>query len=407
MTLPHKTNEQLKIEQILGNEDGKTIFINESGLYSLILGSKKPEAKKFKHWVTSEVLPAIRQYGSYSLSNKLTYSMDKLDDYIGHEIVYVINVKDNVYKFGQTYKVNKRLESHAANLNFNHIVKLYKVPNRTISLACEDKIKTLAKKLKIKSTYNNGLEFFETNGKYPIDFVIQSIDEIVSDTTKQYTNKPEQLVPLSDVTDLSNLYAQMKSYCNDFLKLKEQNLMMVQVIQQLSIIQEKLEFAKEKEQFYQIQLKQLDLEIKRVELVIALAKPPSLIQQLIDAKIIGNEKTNTDSVDLNVTEELEEKTETGTKKVKTTAKITNSGNKKCTDCNCDIYFTSIRCPQCENNKRLKTCVESAKDRPSLKQIQEDLINLKSYVQVGKKYGVSDNCIRKWIKSYNKYNQIRQ
>jgi hypothetical protein len=76
----------------------------------------------------------------------------------------------------------------------------------------------------------------------------------------------------------------------------------------------------------------------------------------------------------------------------TNAKITNSGNKKYADCNCDIYFTSIRCPQCENNKRIKTCVESAKDRPSL--------NLKSYVQVGKKYGVSDNCIRKWIKSYN-------
>ena len=36
-------------------------FINESGLYSLIMGSKKPEAKVFKHWVTSEVLPSIRK----------------------------------------------------------------------------------------------------------------------------------------------------------------------------------------------------------------------------------------------------------------------------------------------------------------------------------------------------------
>lgn len=40
--------------------------INESGLYSLILTSRKPEAKKFKRWVTSEVLPAIRKTGSYS-----------------------------------------------------------------------------------------------------------------------------------------------------------------------------------------------------------------------------------------------------------------------------------------------------------------------------------------------------
>lgn len=44
---------------------GLTI-INESGVYSLVFGSKLPEAKKFKRWVTSEVLPAIRKHGSYT-----------------------------------------------------------------------------------------------------------------------------------------------------------------------------------------------------------------------------------------------------------------------------------------------------------------------------------------------------
>ena len=42
-------------------------IVNESGLYSLILGSRKPSAKKFKKWVTSEVLPSIRKTGGYSL----------------------------------------------------------------------------------------------------------------------------------------------------------------------------------------------------------------------------------------------------------------------------------------------------------------------------------------------------
>ena len=42
-------------------------IINESGLYSLILSSKLPKAKEFKHWVTSEVLPAIRKTGSYTV----------------------------------------------------------------------------------------------------------------------------------------------------------------------------------------------------------------------------------------------------------------------------------------------------------------------------------------------------
>ncbi|XJZ58881.1 phage antirepressor [Lactobacillus delbrueckii subsp. bulgaricus] len=48
----------------------KTPIINESGLYSLILSSKLPSAKRFKRWVTSEVLPAIRKHGAYMTDAK-------------------------------------------------------------------------------------------------------------------------------------------------------------------------------------------------------------------------------------------------------------------------------------------------------------------------------------------------
>lgn len=47
------------------NYKSRAVFINESGLYSLILSSKLPQAKAFKRWVTSEVLPQIRQTGGY------------------------------------------------------------------------------------------------------------------------------------------------------------------------------------------------------------------------------------------------------------------------------------------------------------------------------------------------------
>ena len=47
------------------NYKTKVVIINESGLYSLILSSKLPQAKAFKHWVTSEVLPQIRRTGGY------------------------------------------------------------------------------------------------------------------------------------------------------------------------------------------------------------------------------------------------------------------------------------------------------------------------------------------------------
>ena len=49
-----------------GTQDKETIIINESGLYSLILSSKMPNAKRFKRWVTNEVLPAIRKHGIYA-----------------------------------------------------------------------------------------------------------------------------------------------------------------------------------------------------------------------------------------------------------------------------------------------------------------------------------------------------
>ena len=55
----------LRTVQTLGGPQDMLI-INESGLYSLILTSRKPKAKRFKKWVTSEVLPSIRKTGSYA-----------------------------------------------------------------------------------------------------------------------------------------------------------------------------------------------------------------------------------------------------------------------------------------------------------------------------------------------------
>ena len=67
-------NETLRLD----SNEKNTIFLNEPGLYSLMMRSKKPEAKTFKKWVCSEVLPAIRKKGTYSLpghycSNEITW----------------------------------------------------------------------------------------------------------------------------------------------------------------------------------------------------------------------------------------------------------------------------------------------------------------------------------------------
>lgn len=63
----HVDTEDQKVAPIQGTPGGEQamLIINESGLYSLILSSKMPKAKTFKHWVTSEVLPALRRNGVY------------------------------------------------------------------------------------------------------------------------------------------------------------------------------------------------------------------------------------------------------------------------------------------------------------------------------------------------------
>ncbi len=57
------------------NYKSKTTIINESGLYALVLSSKLESARKFKHWVTSEVLPSIRRHGAY-MTDSLLEALD-------------------------------------------------------------------------------------------------------------------------------------------------------------------------------------------------------------------------------------------------------------------------------------------------------------------------------------------
>jgi prophage antirepressor-like protein len=62
----HLDEDERSHEQLDRSRMGsKSLIINESGLYSLVLSSRMPEAKRFKKWVTSEVLPAIRRNGQY------------------------------------------------------------------------------------------------------------------------------------------------------------------------------------------------------------------------------------------------------------------------------------------------------------------------------------------------------
>ena len=63
--------DKLTSRIVMAGQNRQVIIINESGLYALILSSKLDSAKRFKRWVTSEVLPAIRQNGRYELEQQV------------------------------------------------------------------------------------------------------------------------------------------------------------------------------------------------------------------------------------------------------------------------------------------------------------------------------------------------
>ena len=71
-------DELTRIKFVSGGQNRDMFIVNEPGLYTLILGSRKPEAKAFKRWITHEVLPAIRKTGRYATPGSMTDALAEL-----------------------------------------------------------------------------------------------------------------------------------------------------------------------------------------------------------------------------------------------------------------------------------------------------------------------------------------
>ena len=107
------------------NYKSKVVIINESGLYSLILSSKLPQAKAFKRWVTSEVLPQIRQTGGYiptkdSDGRQLSAKeiMERADIIVGHTLCMLNEDAEDTLTATQVAKT-----FNMSTLDFNAILR--------------------------------------------------------------------------------------------------------------------------------------------------------------------------------------------------------------------------------------------------------------------------------------------
>lgn len=130
------------IHDSMGREQNPTL-INESGVYALVFGSKLESAKKFKHWITSEVLPQIRKTGSYAVAKSPTELIVLMAQEMDRQAKAVLEVKEDV----------KRLES-----------KMITVPNEYYTIAGYANLK--GKKIDVTKARQIGIYAGKLSRKY-------------------------------------------------------------------------------------------------------------------------------------------------------------------------------------------------------------------------------------------------
>jgi hypothetical protein len=329
-----KLDIEKKINKVI---DNNTIFINESGLYSLIFSSKLDKAKEFKKWVTHDILISIRKTGSYNKNqNQIYYDDNKIKELDNENCVYIIRVKDSLYKFGITNHIKIRMDNHKRYLNFDEILEIFTLPNLNIAIDIENKIKEFTTNSKIRRIIENvGTELFETDDNYTIERILNEIKLLID-------------------VHLDNYERKANKYKFDSILLLENS-----------------------------KIKQLELELKKYEILESIKNSDMQIEIEKTKQLEIQEKLKL----LELNKELEKN-----------KSIQIEKTKKCLDCSNLIEIKCKRCKICENKHRFKKAILESK-RPSLEQLNKDLKILGTYVQVGIKYNVSDNCIRKWIKKY--------
>ena len=117
----------------MGAQKYSMTVINESGLYSLILSSKLESAKRFKRWVTSEVLPAIRQNGRYELQqqNRALESRNALLEEINREQRPLTDYARNILSSTQTVTITQIAQDYGFSaVRFNELLMRLRIQHK-------------------------------------------------------------------------------------------------------------------------------------------------------------------------------------------------------------------------------------------------------------------------------------
>ncbi|HDA6713220.1 TPA: ORF6C domain-containing protein [Staphylococcus aureus] len=115
------------------NYKSNAVIINESGLYSLIFSSKLENAKRFKRWVTSEVLPTLRKTGTYQVPSDPMQSLRLMFEATEETKQEIKNVKDDVIDLKENQKLDAgdyNFLTRTINQRVAHIQRLHAITNQ-------------------------------------------------------------------------------------------------------------------------------------------------------------------------------------------------------------------------------------------------------------------------------------
>ena len=421
-----------------------TIFINKKGLESLVIGTRKPISIKFAKFLNinvnqkypvkeCEILNYIidflnersikyelqKSIGSYFLDMYLPeYNLNiEIDEY-GH--------KDRCPEYEKNREDFIKLSLNCKILRFNPDDKndnIFKFLGRLSKFdgLYESEFK------EINSNINNYINYENKIEDYRDEIISQDTDDVQLKIQREITRQKEYSLKEKELELLINL---VNKYDGKYLEelVKKYINMSNHIKEESSIIKDDDTSSMTESKDTNVDMMNVDYDINSNDTsFMTESKDTNMDMMNVDNDINSNDTSSmTESKDTNIDmmnvdndishndisqpmdidQEHQLKSISETKsnvyKKKKVKKTKEKNVKKCIDCNIDVFRKSLRCLKCENKRRFEANMSG---RPSNEQIRNDLQTM-TFVAVGKKYGVSDNCIRKWLSKYERYNNLK-
>jgi hypothetical protein len=217
-------NNKLQIVENKNIESEKSLKEIKNMLNDLLRKNNKIQSNSLNK-IKKQINNCSDTISELSLDNNIcefininNYIEEDLEKYYNKDCVYIINIRDNIYKYGRSSHIFKRLQAHKTNLNYKSIIKIYQLNNMNETEILEKKIKNMVKTLNINRIYNNQTEIFQID-KINLQDIINKIDDL----SLKLTNKDKIIdnkIEVSNKLNIKELEVKSKELDNEKLRLE-------------------------------------------------------------------------------------------------------------------------------------------------------------------------------------------